>query len=114
VFFAQRLAAIINQELSGVIDHSLALDMYRALQARFEKRYRLLRGAQSALRGWPDPPVGTFLAGFSRGFMYEWLSRFYWEVAAPIRSLDERPSTIARSEAAAEPESASGRVRVPA
>jgi flavin-dependent dehydrogenase len=114
VFFAQRLAGIIDQELSGVIDHSLALDMYRAQQARFEKRYRLLRRAQTALRGWPDPPVGTFLAAFSRGFMYEWLCRVYWEVAAPICTLDRHRATIAHIEAAGEAESADNRVRVPA
>jgi flavin-dependent dehydrogenase len=84
VFFAQRLAGIINQQLSGVIPDWLALDMYRALQERFEKRYRLLRLAQRALRGWPDPPVGTFFRAFSRGFTYRWLCRVYWEVAAPI------------------------------
>jgi flavin-dependent dehydrogenase len=84
VFFAQRLAGILDQDLSGVVSHSLALDMYRALQARYARRYRLLRQAQSVLRGWPDPPVGTFLAAFSRGFMYSWLCRKYWEVAAPI------------------------------
>lgn len=114
VFFAQRLAGIIDQELSGVIDHSLALDMYRAHQAHFEKRYRLLRKAQTALRGWPDPPVGTLLAAFSRGFMYEWLCRVYWELAAPIRSLDGRRATIARGEGTVEPESADDRVGVPA
>jgi hypothetical protein len=114
VFFAQRLAGIIDQELSGVIDHSLALDMYRAHQAHFEKRYRLLRKAQTALRGWPDPPVGTFLAAFSRGFMYEWLCRVYWELAAPIRSLDGHRATIARGEGTVEPESADDQARVPA
>ena len=114
VFFAQRLAGIIDQELSGVIDHSLALNMYRAHQAHFEKRYRLLRKAQTALRGWPDPPVGTLLAAFSRGFMYEWLCRVYWELAAPIRSLDGRRATIARGEGTVEPESADDRVGVPA
>jgi flavin-dependent dehydrogenase len=113
VFFAQRLAAIIDQELSGVIDHSLAMDIYRALQARFEKRYQLLRRAQRALRGWPDQPVGTFLAAFSSGFMYEWLCRSYWEVAAPIRSLDERRRTIARGEIAAAGGSTDDRLRVP-
>jgi flavin-dependent dehydrogenase len=87
VFFAQRLAGIIDQELTGTIDHALALDIYRVQQARFAKRYRLLRKAQTALRGWPDPPVGTFLAAFSRGFMYEWLCRAYWDVAAPINPL---------------------------
>jgi len=114
VFFAQRLAGIIDQELTGVIDHSLALNMYRAHQAHFEKRYRLLRKAQTALRGWPDPPVGTLLAAFSRGFMYEWLCRVYWELAAPIRSLDGRRATIARGEGTVEPESADDRVGVPA
>jgi menaquinone-9 beta-reductase len=84
VFFAQRLAAIIDQHLAGAVSHSLSLDMYRSLQARYERRYRLLRRAQTILRGWPDPPVGTFLAAFSRGFTYSWLCRKYWEVAAPI------------------------------
>jgi flavin-dependent dehydrogenase len=114
VFFAQRLAAIIDQELSGVIDHSLALDMYRVHQARFEKRYRLLRRAQTALWGWPDPPVGTFLAAFSRGFMYEWLCRVYWDVAAPIRPLDEHGARIVRGEIAGGAESAEDRVRMSA
>jgi flavin-dependent dehydrogenase len=84
VFFAQRLAAIIDQHLAGDIPHSLALEMYRAHQARYQRRYRLLRQAQTILRGWPDPPVGTFLAAFSRGFLYSGLCRKYWEVAAPI------------------------------
>jgi menaquinone-9 beta-reductase len=84
VFFAQRLAAIIDQQLAGEVSHSLALDMYSKQQARYERRYRLLRQAQTLLRGWPDPPVGSFLAAFSRGFMYSWLCRKYWEVAAPI------------------------------
>ena len=84
VFFAQRLAAIIDQHLAGSVSMSLALDMYRNLQARYERRYRLLRRGQTLLRGWPDPPVGSFLAAFSRGFMYSWLCRKYWELAAPI------------------------------
>jgi flavin-dependent dehydrogenase len=120
VFFAQRLAGIIDQELRGTIDHALALDMYRVQQARFERRYRILRRAQSALRGWPDPPVGTFLAAFSRGFAYEWLCRVYWEVAAPIRSFDdhgaaaELPAAPTGAGAAEEPAVASDRVRVSA
>jgi flavin-dependent dehydrogenase len=85
VFFAQLLSEIIDQEISGTIDHALALDIYGGVQARFQRSYRLLRRAQTAFRGWPDPPVGTFIAAFSRGFMYEWLCRKYWEVAAPIR-----------------------------
>ena len=85
VFFAQLLSEIINQELFGTIDRRLALDMYRAVQDRFQRRYRFLRRSQAVLRGWPDPPVGTFMAAFSRGFMYEWLCRKYWEVAAPVR-----------------------------
>ena len=92
VFFAQLLSQIINQELSGAVDHRLALDMYRGVQQRFQRRYRLLKRAQTALRGWPDPPVGTFMAAFSRGFMYEWLCRKYWEVAAPIRPAGKRRS----------------------
>jgi flavin-dependent dehydrogenase len=106
VFFAQLLSEIIDQELSGAIDHRLALDMYGSVQERYQRRYRLLRRAQSALRGWPDPPVGTFMAAFSRGFMYEWLCRKYWEVAAPIRPTRE---SNRRAEAAAE-----SRERVPA
>jgi flavin-dependent dehydrogenase len=84
VFFAQRLAGIIDQQLAGVVSPALALDMYRVQQARYERRYRLLRRAQRLLRNWPDPPVGTFLAAFSHGFMYSWLCRKYWQVAAPI------------------------------
>jgi flavin-dependent dehydrogenase len=101
VFFAQRLGGIIDQELTGTIDHALALDIYRVQQARFAKRYRLLRKAQTALRGWPDPPVGTFLAAFSRGFMYEWLCRAYWDVAAPINPLVGGTATAVRGLATA-------------
>jgi flavin-dependent dehydrogenase len=84
VFFGQRLAGIIDQHLSGVISLPLALDVYRAQQAQYRRPYWFLRQAQTVLRGWPDPPVGTYLAAFSRGFMYSWVCRKYWEVAAPI------------------------------
>jgi menaquinone-9 beta-reductase len=115
VFFAQRLAGIIDQQLAGVVSDWLALDLYSALQARYHKRYRLLRQAQTALRGWPDPPVGTFFRAFSRGFMYRWLCGVYWNVAAPILpARDARAAHGTRPEVALSRDGGDDRLRVPA
>ena len=114
VFFAQRLAGIIDQQLTGVIPGWLALDLYRSLQARYRQRFGLLRLAQTALRGWPDPPVGTFFRAFSAGVMYRWLCAAYWDVAAPILpARDAGAAHQARTEVAGGRD-ASVRLRVPA
>jgi flavin-dependent dehydrogenase len=115
VFFAQRLAGIIDQQLTGAISPWLALDLYRSLQTRYRKRFWLLRQAQTALHGWPDPPVGTFFRAFSRGFMYRWLCGAYWNVAAPILPARDTSATHqARPNAAVSRDAGDHRLRVPA
>ncbi|MDP9325491.1 MAG: NAD(P)/FAD-dependent oxidoreductase [Candidatus Dormibacteraeota bacterium] len=83
-FFAQRLASIINDHLEGGRSAAEAGAQYRQLQAGYSRRYRVLRGLQRGLRGWPDPPLGRALQFLDGGAVYRYLARVYWEVAAPI------------------------------
>ncbi|MGI8609593.1 MAG: NAD(P)/FAD-dependent oxidoreductase [Candidatus Dormibacteria bacterium] len=85
IFFAQQLSGLLNEVISGGRTRFEAAGAYSALQAEHARRYRLLRGAQSWLRGWPDPPMGWFFRNYaSQGALHRWLSRAYWDVAAPI------------------------------
>jgi flavin-dependent dehydrogenase len=98
VFFAQQLAGLLNAVTSTTLTRFEARSAYAALQTEHAARYQLLRGAQAALRGWPDPPMGWFLRRYARrGRLYRRLSDAYWNVAAPIL---EAPSRTARAEAA--------------
>jgi flavin-dependent dehydrogenase len=83
-FFAQQLAARLNRHLDGLCSVEEARASYRELQAGYARRYRLLRGLQRGLRGWPDPPLGRALGLLHGGAVYRYLARAYWEVAAPI------------------------------
>lgn len=85
VFFGQQLAGLLNGVLDGSRTRFEARQAYAALQQDHARGFRLLRGAQSWLRGWPDPPMGWFLRAYAaEGGFYRWLSRVYWDVAAPI------------------------------
>ncbi|MHB8507072.1 MAG: NAD(P)/FAD-dependent oxidoreductase [Candidatus Dormibacteria bacterium] len=83
-FFAQQLALLLKPVIAGRQTTAEAAAMYAQMQARFARRYRFLRAAQRTLRGWPDPPLGPAFSAFARGLMYRYLTRVYWEVAAPI------------------------------
>ena len=91
VFFAQRLAALLTDVLAGRLTRFEARAAYAGLQAKHAARYQLLRRAQAALRGWPDPPMGWFFRRYARrGRLYRRLSDAYWDVAAPIAAAPER------------------------
>jgi flavin-dependent dehydrogenase len=98
VFFAQRLAGLLNRRLAGELSQVDVREAYSALQAGFARRYRWLRWGQRLLRGWPDPPVGVYFRLYAReGRLYRWASRIYWELASPI---EPAPYLAARSNAA--------------
>jgi flavin-dependent dehydrogenase len=85
VFFGQHLSALLNGVLEGRRTRFEAAATYIGLQNEHARRYALLRSLQTALRGWPDPPMGPFLRAYAgQGRLYRWLSRLYWELAAPI------------------------------
>ncbi|MEA2646031.1 MAG: hypothetical protein QOE92_1114 [Chloroflexota bacterium] len=84
VFFAQRLADLLNREREPGAARAATLAAYAALQDEYARRYRWLRWAQRVLRGWPDPPVGLMARVVTRGALYRVATRMYWEVAAPI------------------------------
>jgi flavin-dependent dehydrogenase len=85
VFFGQQLAGLLNRVLDGSHTRFEARQAYAALQQDHARKFRILRGAQSWLRGWPDPPMGWLFRTYaSEGALYRWLSRVYWDVAAPI------------------------------
>ena len=76
VFFAQQLAALLNAQRSGTRTRTEVEREYRALQARYARRYRWLRVSQRVLRGWPDPPVGWFFRAYAgRGRLYRTVPR---------------------------------------
>jgi flavin-dependent dehydrogenase len=85
VFFGQQLTSLLNDVIGGRRTRFEARQVYGELQAEHAARYRLLRRAQTALRGWPDPPMGWFFRRYAaqRG-LYRRLSSAYWNVAAPI------------------------------
>jgi flavin-dependent dehydrogenase len=100
VFFAQRLAALLERERAGAATRAETRAAWAALQASFRRRYALLRAAQTMLRGWPDPPLGVLFRWFAReGGLHRWASRAYWDLAAPITR--GKPSAGTRSAAAA-------------
>jgi len=85
VFFAQQLGRLLNEVIEGQSTRFEARQAYVALQGQHSGRYQLLRGVQTALRGWPDPPMGWFFRRYARGGrLYRQLSGAYWGVAAPI------------------------------
>ncbi|MFY9615235.1 MAG: NAD(P)/FAD-dependent oxidoreductase [Candidatus Dormiibacterota bacterium] len=93
-FFAQRLASIINDIADGR-SAAEARAAYRELQAGYARRYRILRGLQRGLRGWPDPPLGRGLRLLEGGAIYRYLARVYWDIAAPIEPTPApRPASI--------------------
>lgn len=99
IFFAQQLAGLLNGVIEGRRTRFEARQDYIALQGEHTRRFRVLRGAQSWLLGWPDPPLGWFFRSYaSEGALYRWLSRMYWDVAAPILPV---PGAGARAEARA-------------
>jgi flavin-dependent dehydrogenase len=85
IFFAQQLAGLLNGVIEGRRTRFEARQAYIELQASHARKFRILRGAQTWLRGWPDPPLGWFFRTYAdQGMLYRWLSRVYWDVAAPI------------------------------
>jgi len=91
VYFAQRLGELLNEVIDARRTRFEARQAYMALQAGHVRQYQLLRAAQSALRGWPDPPMGMFFRRYAReGRLYRWLSDAYWNVAAPIQPAPAR------------------------
>ena len=85
IFFGQQLSGLLNDILAGRRTRFEAAGAYSAVQAEHARKYRILRGAQSWLRGWPDPPMSWFFRNYaSERSLYRWLSRTYWDVAAPI------------------------------
>ncbi|GAC1335264.1 MAG: hypothetical protein NVSMB17_17960 [Candidatus Dormibacteria bacterium] len=98
VFFARQLGRLLNHVTEGRSTRLEARHAYVALQGEHRRRYQLLRGAQFALSGWPDPPMGWFFRRYARGRrLYRQLSGAYWGVAAPILPA---PSTGAGAERA--------------
>lgn len=95
VYFAQQLSALLNDIHDGRRTRQEASRAYSVLQAEHARKFRVLRGMQSWLRGWPDPPMGWFMRNYSsEGALYRWLSGLYWDVAAPIM---HAPPTAAAS-----------------
>ncbi|HEV1997497.1 MAG TPA: NAD(P)/FAD-dependent oxidoreductase [Candidatus Dormibacteraeota bacterium] len=85
IFFAQQLSSLLNQVIGGRRTRFEAAAAYTALQQEHARKYRILRGAQVGLRGWPDPPMGSFFRTYAaEGALYRWLSRAYWDIAAPL------------------------------
>jgi flavin-dependent dehydrogenase len=95
VFFAQRLATLLNGERDGARTRSATVAAYDELQGLYTRRYRWLRRAQRVLRGWPDPPVGMMARALTMGALYRYATRLYWEVAAPIEPVSRFRSTVA-------------------
>jgi len=96
VYFAQRLALALNDELGGRCNRGQVRHAYRALQAGYQRRYQWLRRAQRLLQGWPDPPLGAFFRTFAgEGWLYRYVSGLYWQLAAPVLPFAElRPARI--------------------
>ena len=95
VFFAQHLAGLLNGVTAGRLTRFEARAAHARMQAGYESRYQLLRGAQAALAGWPDPPMGWFFRRYARqGRLYRRLSDAYWNVAAPIQDASPQPSRV--------------------
>jgi menaquinone-9 beta-reductase len=93
IFFAQQLSGLLNAVITGRRTRFDAAGAYAALQAEHTRQYRILRGAQAWLRGWPDPPLGWLLRNYAaERSLYRWVSRMYWEVAAPIVPAAARPA----------------------
>jgi flavin-dependent dehydrogenase len=98
VFFAQRLSELLNDLLDGRRTGAGARSAYSELQDDHARKFRILRALQSGLRGWPDPPMGWFMRNYSaEGALYRWLSRIYWEVAAPISAGPSAASALQAS-----------------
>ncbi|MDQ6748103.1 MAG: NAD(P)/FAD-dependent oxidoreductase [Candidatus Dormibacteraeota bacterium] len=100
VFFAQRLSELLNEVIDGRRTRLEAARAYSDVQDDHARKFRILRGAQTWLRGWPDPPMGWFMRNYAaQGALYRHLSRLYWEAAAPIVPAAVAPPASVRASA---------------